>query len=128
MNLILTLIWLASASIAGENAMATDDSCCPILFTTEEFNVSYDPLYYQLYFTPISYDLESGSFRFESKKKISYVELTSEDGEKTRLLVLSQKIQLNKSMFKGKDATIAFHFEADNGQKEAFAVFLDYKR
>ena len=45
--------------------------CCPVLFSTDNIDISYDPKYYSLFFDPIQLDKINEKIKVESKRNVS---------------------------------------------------------
>jgi len=121
--LIFTSVFFLNFFVTTD-PVSDDKECCPILFSTNEFDVSYDPMLYQLYLGPMEYDYETGNFKFNSKQKVSMLEITLATGEELKLIVGGNKVHIDKNIFEYKDATVAFNFEGSN---KNFDLYIDYR-
>lgn len=118
------LAFLLGGAAWSNNSPDNNPDCCPVMFSTTDFDISFDPEYYKIYFDPIHYDHEGEYLFFNSKKKISFVELSAVNHNNLRLIVMSNSVQLDKDLFNLSDALMVFHFEEDDRK---FEIEVDFK-
>ncbi len=110
--------------IPGPNHLAESYDCCPVMMSTSEFDILYDPKYYSLYFDPIEYDYDNGVLSIQSKTKIQSIEIIQREQINQRLMVMADNLALNKSIFSESDATIRVYFK--EGRK-SFDLLFDFR-
>ncbi len=122
--ILLFIFWNFGLSNETQPYDSIGFDCCPVLFATDEVEISYDPKYYSLFFDPIQYDESNDKIHIKSKIEIDYLNVFSENNQKLHLKIEAKSLILDQNIFSRKHTKIVFHFKEDH---RLFEMFWNFK-
>lgn len=126
-KIITTSVFILAcfASLFSTEPTIGENSCCPVVYSSENVELSYDVSKYSEYFSPAYFNDKTNSIHFESHINIKYVQVFNEDGEmEYQLPVMSGKVRMNKNLFSKGEYKISFHMDMDEGQ-DALVAYVN---